>query len=202
MDKMIKNVILLRHGKTVGNLEKRYIGSRTDISLSEEGVREIELAAPEIREMAGESFYLVSSPMKRAHETAGLIFPQNKIHTNPKLREIDFGDFEGKNYEELKENPEYIRWIESSGTLPFPNGERRDEFIERSLEGFMESLAGSDKAEKLIIVCHGGNIMGIMSSITGKDYFDFMTGNMGGYSLTLTMENERIVDISYFSINP
>ncbi len=49
---------------------------------------------------------------------------------------MDFGQFEGKNYEELKDNPDYQKWIDSNGTLPFPGGEPREQFIRRSMEGF------------------------------------------------------------------
>ena len=49
---------------------------------------------------------------------------------------MDFGQFEGKNYEELKDNPDYQKWIDSNGTLPFPGGESREQFIRRSMEGF------------------------------------------------------------------
>ena len=85
--------------------------------------------------------------------------------------------------------------------MPFPNGEDRVDFIDRSVAEFYEVLSLSGERTP-VIVCHGGNIMGIMSTLTWKDYFDFMIGNMEGYMLSLTLENERIVDISYNCINP
>ncbi len=201
MDRMLKKVLLLRHGKTEANFEKRYIGSRTDIPLSDDGIKAIEDAAPVIREMAGDKIFLVASPMRRAVQTAGILFPYDRIHKKDNLREIDFGDFEGKNYEELNGNADYQKWIDSNGTLPFPNGEDRDGFIQRSISEFMSVVFESGEDETIVIICHGGNVMSIMSSLTGKDYYDFMIGNMDGYSLNLTMENERIVDLSYNCIN-
>ena len=201
MEQQDKKVLILRHGKTEANFEKRYIGSRTDISLSAEGMSAVEAASSQIRQMAGEDIFLVSSPMKRAVQTAEILFPSEEVLLLEGLKEIDFGDFEGRNYEELKDNPDYQRWIDSNGTMPFPNGEDRADFIDRSVAEFYEVLSLSGERTP-VIVCHGGNIMGIMSTLTGKDYFDFMIGNMEGYMLSLTLENERIVDISYNCINP
>lgn len=200
MEKTVKKVLILRHGKTEANFEKRYIGSKTDISLSPEGIKAVEAKAAFIREMAGKDIFLVSSPMKRAVQTADILFPDEELHTVNGLKEIDFGDFEGKNYEELKDNTDYQRWIDSNGTMPFPNGEDRTRFIERSVAEFYKILSLSGEKTP-VIICHGGNVMGIMSTLTGKDYYDFMIGNTEGYMLSLTLENERIVDISYNCIN-
>ena len=200
MEKTVKKVLILRHGKTEANFEKRYIGSKTDISLSPEGIKAVEAKAAFIREMAGKDIFLVSSPMKRAVQTVDILFPDEELHTVNGLKEIDFGDFEGKNYEELKDNTDYQRWIDSNGTMPFPNGEDRTRFIERSVAEFYKILSLSGEKTP-VIICHGGNVMGIMSTLTGKDYYDFMIGNTEGYMLSLTLENERIVDISYNCIN-
>ena len=200
MEKTVKKILILRHGKTEANFEKRYIGSKTDISLSPEGINDIKAKAALIREMAGKDIFLVSSPMKRAVQTAEILFPDEELLTVNGLKEIDFGDFEGKNYEELKDNPDYQNWIDSNGTMPFPNGEDRTLFIERSVAEFYKILSLSGEKTP-VIICHGGNVMGIMSTLTEKDYYDFMIGNTEGYMLSLTLENERIVDISYNCIN-
>ena len=82
MEQMVnryKKVLILRHGKTEANFEKRYIGSRTDIPLSEEGISLVEDAASHIRQVAGEDIFLVSSPMKRAVQTTEIIFPSEEL---------------------------------------------------------------------------------------------------------------------------
>ena len=55
--------------------------------------------------------------------------------------------------------------------------------------------AGS--ARKIAIVCHGGNIMAILSAVTGVEYFDFNVGNIEGYIIDITYDGENINVLSY-----
>jgi alpha-ribazole phosphatase len=57
--------------------------------------------------------------------TANIIYPEtdvSQIHICENLKEMDFGMFENKSYEDLKDEPEYIKWLESDGRNPFPGG--------------------------------------------------------------------------------
>jgi broad specificity phosphatase PhoE len=72
---------------------------------------------------------VVSSPMKRCVQTAEIYFPGQEPVIQEKLRESDFGLFENKNYEELKDEPEYQKWLDSGGTIPFPGGESHEAFL-------------------------------------------------------------------------
>ena len=199
-----KRVLLIRHGQTPGNEEKRYIGRKSDEALSALGKETAGKVAKYLGETPGfnkDGFKIYASPLKRAAETAGILFGQNRIVTPiDELSEIDFGDFEGLNYNDLKENRDYQLWIDSGGKMAFPNGEDREEFIERSFRGFFKAIE-NDLEKEVAIVCHGGNIMSILSRITGKDYFDFMTPNLGGYILEFDLENERISDFTLHSLD-
>lgn len=188
-------LILIRHGKTAGNLLGRYIGSRTDEPLCDEG-RE-ELAGKQLPEV--ERLYV--SPMKRCVETAEILWPgfdRKKMQKVTDLRECDFGDFENKNYKELSGNGDYQAWIDSNGTLPFPNGESMDAFKSRCLEAFARIVEGVSGAEqewiasgktgifRAGIVVHGGTIMAILEQYgyPKATYFDYQVKNGCGYRLT------------------
>lgn len=188
-------LILIRHGKTAGNLLGRYIGSRTDEPLCDEG-RE-GLAGKQLPEV--ERLYV--SPMKRCVETAEILWPgfdQKKMQKVTDLRECDFGDFENKNYKELSGNGDYQAWIDSNGTLPFPNGESMDAFKNRCLEAFariVEEVSGAEQEWiasgktgifRAGIVVHGGTIMAILEQYgyPKAAYFDYQVKNGCGYRLT------------------
>ena len=182
-------ITFIRHGKTLGNLEKRYIG-KTDEMLCESGVREIKRNV--LEKKYPDAGFVFSSPMKRCLETCTLIYPQKKPVIIEDFCEMDFGFFEGKNYGELKDNPEYQKWLESGGENPFPGGESRADFVRRIMRGFdsmmkkiaccLENSSGSGKAflkKNLSVsaVVHGGTIMAAMSELTKKNYYDFQILN-------------------------
>ena len=195
-----KTVWLIRHGQTLGNEQKRYNGRGTDEPLSEEGIRQARLAGKwigQIMASAGASLRVCASPLKRAVQTADLLFANPKIRQIEDLEEMDFGAFEGKSYEDLSGNPAYQAWIDSGGTLSFPGGETKEEFTRRCYRGFLTALGDPDREEMVAVVCHGGTIMAVMHALTGKDYYEFMTCNLGGYCLETETDDEGIHSFTY-----
>lgn len=210
------NILLIRHGKTAGNLEKRYLGT-TDEGLCLQGRDALNhrrlKGIYDFPECTGSSAVLWGSPMLRCRETAGLLFPHMEYHTEPDLRECDFGRFEYKNYPELNGSADYQAWVDSGGALPFPEGEDPEEFRRRCCRGFEKILnsvksrgihgpdrtkAAAVHTEKteapvgdgepaLILVVHGGTIMSIMATFAAekRDYFDWQPDNGGGYRCLL-----------------
>ena len=118
-------VRLIRHFATEGNLEKRYIGV-TDEGIKTECIPEYDLKKEENgrygkgngREKWEPELVIVST-LKRCRQTAEILFPGAEQVVCDKMRECDFGLFEGKNYQELTGNPKYQSWIDSGGTKAF-----------------------------------------------------------------------------------
>ncbi|MBE5787720.1 MAG: histidine phosphatase family protein [Clostridiales bacterium] len=168
--------VLIRHGKTRGNLEGRYIGCRTDEPLCPEG-REALLAKayPPVQRV-------YASPMRRCLETAALLYPGVPVEIIPDFRECDFGDFENRNYAELNGRADYQAWIDSGGEMPFPGGESRADFAARCRKAF-EGIRCQTGDCALIV--HGGTVMAIMATYARPQggYFDFQVKNGGGYIL-------------------
>lgn len=175
-------LILIRHSMTRGNLQRRYVGI-TDEPLCREG---IELA----RSRAG-SFpmaeYLYVSPLVRCEQTADILYPNVPRTVYGDFRETDFGRFEYKNYEELKDDPDYQRWLDSGGTMGFPGGESMEEACKRVLAAFDKML--DDMKERNIstaaAIIHGGTIMAIMAGrvIPIRSFYDWQLKNCEGYLL-------------------
>ena len=173
---------LIRHSKTYGNTLQRYIGI-TDEPLCQEGIDLLKgRQYPECEK-------IFVSPLKRCRETAEIIYPGKEMAVVQKLAECDFGEFENKNYVELSGNPEYQKWINSNGMLPFPNGESRAGFQKRCVEGFLEAV---DICIKEGISCtsfivHGGTIMSIMEEFARphKDYYQWQLKNGEGFLLMM-----------------
>lgn len=185
----------LRHGKTKSNEEHRYLG-KTDEGLTEAEIERLQaMKVPE----AWRAFPLFSSPMKRCRQTAELLFQKEPLPI-PEWEEMDFGLFEGKNYQDLKGDSYYQRWIDSGGTLPFPQGESREAFLQRSRKGLERMLSLLDKRfdidgmpeKAAVAVVHGGTIMAVLSELTGREYFSFQVPNGGGYRTRIRRKQDTI----------
>lgn len=135
---ILVDLTLIRHGQVQANIEKRYIGS-TDMSLTVNGMKSLEkLNKAQIYKTPD---YLFCSPMSRCKMTCDILFPDKIYTVIDEFHEMDFGSFEMKNYQELKDNAYYQRWIDSNGTIAFPEGESRQEFVLRCMSGFDKILS-------------------------------------------------------------
>ena len=179
-------ITMIRHGMTTGNTQKRYVGT-TDESLCTEGVQALETGITEGCYPAVDMIY--ASPLRRCIETAKFLYPGKKIQLVEEFREINFGIFENRNYEELKSLPVYQQWLDSGGESAFPGGEAKTDFVHRCKRG-MDRLLGEwtkDTAkwhdQRVAFVVHGGTIMALLSlyDMEKKAYYDYQVRNGCGY---------------------
>ncbi|MDD6628482.1 MAG: bifunctional adenosylcobinamide kinase/adenosylcobinamide-phosphate guanylyltransferase [Lachnospiraceae bacterium] len=188
-------ITLIRHGSTAGNLQKRYIGT-TDEALSPAGREFLEN-----RKSAGnypKAARVITSPMQRCLETAEILYPDVIPEVYPEFRETDFGAFEGKTYEELMEDNSlqsvYQKWLDSGGTMAFPEGESMEQMKQRCVAGFERLLATLQS--DAVIIAHGGTIMSLlqMYATPWRDYYDYQCANGAGYlcRLELTGDNRLL----------
>ena len=170
-------VTLIRHGKTAGNLAGRYVG-RNDVPLCPEGVEEAERAKKD----AARSVVYVS-PLLRARQTAQILFPNAKQIVVENLKEMDFGDFEGRTADEMADDPVYRKWVEDFCVGACPNGESQAGFRKRVTAALSETLKSAK--DDVVIVAHGGVIMAIMAELAEpkKDFYDWYAKNLGGYTV-------------------
>ncbi len=167
---------LIRHGMTQGNKRRAYIGGGTDEPLCAEGIEQLQKRNYPKADM------VFTSPMRRCIMTAERIYPDQEPVLCEDLKEMDFGDFEGKNYEELKNESAYIRWMERAGEGAFPNGESKRDFILRTQNAFracLEEVRQRKGINAAAFVVHGGTIMAIMEQYgTPKgDYYRWQIKN-------------------------
>ena len=166
-------IYLIRHGKTAANERRLYCGS-TDLPLSEHGRAELKELRYDIRDIR-----FLTSGMRRANETLELLFGAVSYDTDPRFREVDFGAFEMRGYEELKDDPAYQAWItgDNERSIP-PGGESGEQMTRRVLAAF------SELREDTCIVTHGGVIAAIMAQLfpeAGKHRYQWQPKNGHGY---------------------
>ena len=89
-------IYLIRHGRTYCNENKLYCGI-SDVSLSEEGKKELEEKRKSVRVPICKRNF--TSGAKRANETFNILYPNKKYEVVKEFGEYNFGDFELKSYE-------------------------------------------------------------------------------------------------------
>lgn len=183
-DSRFLKVIMIRHGRTEGNELKRYIG-KTDEHLTLGGIHQLLNRASENFYPMAEKAYV--SPMLRCIETAKIIYPKAERIIDDGLKETDFGDFENKSYEDLKDEPAYQKWIDGNGQGACPNGEEKSVFIERCQRSFEEIINNSLGEESIAFVVHGGTIMAILDKYAKphKDFYNWQLKNGDAYVLSI-----------------
>lgn len=210
-------MVFIRHGETDSNRRKSYLGW-TDEPLSVEG-REV---IAQNKKKYPDADFIFTSPMLRCRQTKEIIYGNQSCQIIEKWKEMNFGNFEGKTYLELNGNKDYQRWIDSGGTLPFPEGESRKEFILRCRAGLMDCLTRLTEKRicfteqenelkkasqpkkvqgKVVCVVHGGTIMALFDSYGKGSYFDYQCRCGQGYECTLsytTDENGAVDETSIF----
>lgn len=186
---MAYNIYLIRHGKTEGNIRRAYIGV-SDQPICSQGISEL----IKIRDDQGYPLvdHVFVSPMLRCIQTMEIIYKNIPYSVVPELRECDFGLFEGKTHDELKDNSQYLQWIDNGSKGVFPAGENTERFKERCYQGFEKITAQviTDSIRNCALVIHGGTIMSILEKYAqdGLDFFHWQTENGSGYRLLIDKE--------------
>ena len=181
-------IYLIRHGLTEYNAQRRYQG-RSDLPLSESG-RKALLSSGK----TPDTVYV--SPLRRARETASVLFPASEQFVLPDLTEMDFGIFEGRTADEMEADPvcgpAYRTWVEGMCTGRCPGGEDLAGFIERSVRGFLQAAELSHGAENMYVVAHGGTQMALMKALgpEKEKYYEWQTP--AGCGLVLDWDGSRL----------
>lgn len=176
----MRTLYLLRHSLTEANEGRLYCG-RTDLPLSARG----RALAREMRENRPLPVFdlCASSGMRRADETLALLTGRGPDRLLPDLREMDFGRFEMRSHETLKDDPDYLRWIgDGAGEIPCPGGEASNRFRARVLRGGAALL--EIPWDRAIVVCHGGTVVRLMEAWfpgEARGFYEWQPGPCRGW---------------------
>ena len=179
-------LILIRHGKTEANEKHLYCGS-TDIPLSEGGRAELfhkkeTTACPNIT-----GYCILTSGMKRCEETLEILYGNIPHETDAHFCEMNFGAFEMRSYEEMKNDPDYIAWISGDNEANItPGGESGNIMTARVIDGLQRLI---EDGRDTLLVTHGGVIAAIMADLfpdEGKNRYEWQPKPGGGYVIDIT----------------
>lgn len=183
-------LILIRHGETLWNKEKRVQG-KSDIELSEAGLEQARRLAVSLKHEDIAAIY--SSPLKRARQTADVIngYHGRTIEMHEELMEMSMGDFEGFSFEDLmaRESVFLRRWIADPAAVRMPKGETLEELQNRAWPRIEKIIA---KEENALVVSHNFTIAAILCRLKNINLSEFRSACVGNASKTvLTIQNNE-----------
>lgn len=158
-------VIVVRHGETAWNNEKRWQG-HLDSPLTPNGLSQARALACRL---AGEHFSaLYSSDLGRAHQTAQIIAAAtgHSVNFDARLRERKLGIFQGLTSDEIRvaHAEEYDVYRARDPDHRLPEGESLRQQVERNFSCF-EELAQRHLGESIVVVTHGGVLSGLLRRV-------------------------------------
>jgi len=177
----MKTLYIIRHGETEWNKIGRYQGI-TDVPLNDNGIAQAKACANALKNVHFDR--ILSSDLSRALVTAEMIRGNRNIDItiDPRMREIDFGDWEKLLFSEIEERwPGLIdQMYRRPDIVKVPNGESFQEVQDRAWSAVSDFLNENNEDETILITCHGGTIRTILCKlldISISHCWNFSQGN-------------------------
>jgi uncharacterized phosphatase len=157
-------ICIVRHGETDWNAQGRLQG-REDIELNEAGRQQARKIA---RYLSSEHWdVIVSSPLKRAYETARIVAPIlliSEIKVEGQITERDYGEASGLWPEERRSRfPDAI-----------PGQEDFELLRQRAMKG-LEKIVKEHTGKRIVVISHGALTNSILYTLSGGEFGSFKT---------------------------
>lgn len=154
-------LILVRHGETRWNLERRYQG-QSNILLTASGRRQARQVAAFLKSVSIHAVY--SSALDRAFETACILAKPHRAapRKDARLNEIHFGKWEGRSARDLvqEKDPAFLKWASGKTVIP-PEGESLAALQKRT-QLFLKDILKKHTGQTIAVVSHSGTLRALM----------------------------------------
>jgi broad specificity phosphatase PhoE len=162
----VATLLLVRHGETDWNRDHLWQG-HTGPSLNGTGRRQAVRLAEQLTNVAA----VYSSDTERAYETATILAERHalEVHTDARLREVNFGRWEGLTRAQINERfgGGFTRWL--SGESSAPDGGEADEAMAERVLAALEDIAERHPDERVLVVTSGGPIRAVEAHLRRID---------------------------------
>ena len=153
--------LLMRHGETAWNREGRVMG-RNPVELDQHGRAQVEAAIPFARLIKPD--LIVTSPLIRARQSADIIaggLDNVPVIEEPQLAEVHYGRWEGMVYDDLVDDPDYLKYRQHPLVTPTPGGETMAQVQARGVEAVRNTIA-ANSGRRILFVSHGDIIRTVL----------------------------------------
>jgi alpha-ribazole phosphatase len=152
-------IYLVRHPQA--DIERGICYGQTDVALKPENIdialQKIKMVIPDITD-----FVIYSSDLIRCKTIAQRLGTEDRIFYSDKIREINFGNWEMKHWDEIPKD-ELNAWMKDFVNQNSYNGESYNDLYMRTIQ-FWKELINMEHS-KIMVITHGGVIRSILCYI-------------------------------------
>lgn len=163
---MTAKILLIRHAAH-SHLDNVLSGRAPGIALSSAGRSQAKLLAHHLEGLAIDRIH--SSPIQRAQETAQAIAARHcgvAVETVPALEELDFGEWAGRTFLELADDPRWSNWNDVRESAIVPNGESMAQAQQRAWDHIAKTALNSP-GRTIAMISHCDIIRAIVAHVLG-----------------------------------
>jgi alpha-ribazole phosphatase len=164
---ILLRLVLVRHGQTDWNLDGRWQG-QTDVPLNATGLAQAQAVGLALAGRRLDAIY--ASDLQRAHMTAEAVAAHHSVSVipEPRLREINLGDWEGLTFDQLaaRDQARMAQWVENAVEATAPNGESQRDLLAR-VWSLLDDLRQRPVGETVLLVAHGGTLRSLLCLALG-----------------------------------
>ena len=133
---------------------------------------------------------VITSGLRRCEETLEIIYGEASHICESAFMEMNFGEFEMRSYEEMKNDPDYIAWISGDNEVNVAPGGESGEIMQKRVLDALEKLIY--EGDDVILVTHGGVIACIMAHLfpeAKKNRYEWQPKSGRGYIIDTSAKN-------------
>ena len=196
----------IRHGEVEERYHRVFGGSRIDMALSPLGLQHGQAVADWLQADKLDAVY--ASPMLRVKQTMAPLLTSRGIEPTimQDLREVDFGDWTGFNWSEVKDRfgVSAFDWLEVLDKAGIPNGETAHDLLSR-VKPCLDQILQENPHRSVAVFCHGGIIRVMLAlllelPLTRMAHFNIEYGSIS--VVEIQPEKKHAVEIELLNFQP
>jgi len=147
-------------------LGRGFAGRQPDVHLNAQGHEQAQALVQRLASVPLDAIYC--SPQPRTHETAQPLAQARgmRIRTEAAFDEVDLGDWQGRTFDEVRDQQEWQHWCARRGSAQPPGGEPFAGVAQRGYDG-LQRLAQAHPEQHLLIVSHGDPLKAMIATSLG-----------------------------------
>ena len=195
-------ILFVRHGETDYNKKNLYYG-HLNPGLNETGIQQLKNTGKKLEKMNEKIDAVFSSDLKRCKESLKLMEIDKNIKTyfSKELRELNFGNIEGKTYRQIeKEFPNYISEMKSNWKYFKAEGGESLHELQQRVSNKINEIKAENQNKRILIVAHAGVIQSLISYYLFNNLDGYWQCKIDNGSITkMTIKDENFFYFNYIN---